>query len=147
MPQLKESIVINSSPQKIHQAIITKNLYEKWAVEFTPGSSFEGSWDVGSKILFTAPNAEGTIDGMISEITENIEAKCIVMRHNGYIMGGKEMLNLPEFPTYEAYFLNKLSENETEFLLVMETTEKYHEDMQNMWRKAMIKLKELVEIL
>jgi hypothetical protein len=147
MPQLKESIIINTSAKHIHRAIVTKELYEKWAAEFTLDSSFDGSWDAGSNILFTAPNDEGTIDGMISEITENIPGKCIIMRHNGYIMGGKEMTNLPEFPSYEAYFFHEIGENQTEFLLIMETAQQYHDDMQIMWKKAMVKLKVVAESL
>ena len=55
MQKLQFKKEINASAQKVYETMLglkNKATYEYWTAAFNPTSSYEGSWDTGSKILF-----------------------------------------------------------------------------------------------
>lgn len=55
MKKLQFKISINAPAARIYDfmpGITRKSTYEKWTSLFNPTSTYEGSWDKGSKILF-----------------------------------------------------------------------------------------------
>ena len=63
--------------------------YKEWTGAFHPGSTYEGSWDKGSKIKFVSED-DGKLSGMFSQIVENIPHEYVSIEHLGEIIDGKE---------------------------------------------------------
>ena len=78
--KLKFDVNINAPIETVYSKMISKDSYSQWTAEFNPTSSFKGSWDKGSKILFVGCDAEGNEEGMVSRIKENIPNKFISIK-------------------------------------------------------------------
>ncbi|MCF4101897.1 SRPBCC domain-containing protein [Gillisia sp. M10.2A] len=65
--------------------------YEQWTSEFNPTSTYEGSWEKGSKIYFVGTDENGKRGGMVSEISENIPFQFVSIRHYGILDGENEI--------------------------------------------------------
>jgi len=61
--------------------ISSKSTYEQWTSLFNPTSTYEGSWDKGSKILFIGVDDKGQKRGMASRIDENIPNRFVSIQH------------------------------------------------------------------
>ena len=48
-----------------------KSTYEQWTALFNPTSTYEGSWEKGSKMLFVGVDEKGEKGGLVSRIVEN----------------------------------------------------------------------------
>jgi len=75
---------INASSQKVYETLLglkDKSSYEYWTAAFNPTSTYEGSWEKGSKIYFVGVDANGKMGGMISEIEKNRPAEFVSIRH------------------------------------------------------------------
>ena len=68
-----------------------KSTYEQWTSAFNPTSTFEGTWEKGSKILFVGVDENGKKGGMISNIEENQPARFVSIRHYGFLDGDTEI--------------------------------------------------------
>jgi hypothetical protein len=143
MPYIDKSIIINTTPDKIYSAIITKSKYEKWACEFMEGSSYIGDWDIDSKIIFTSNSDAGKSFGMLGIISENIPNKFISIKVYGMIENGVEKTDIIDFPSYECYYFFDKNDGTTEFRVIVETSKDYHEDMLTLWDKALLKLQQV----
>jgi hypothetical protein len=80
--------------------ISNKSTYEQWTALFNPTSTYEGSWNKGSKILFVGVDENGEKGGMVSEIADNIPNQFISIRHYGLV---KENLEITEGPDVEKW--------------------------------------------
>jgi len=58
-----------------------KTLHPTFTAAFNPTSSYEGTWQKGSKIYFTGTDENGKRGGMISEIAEYIPNQFVSIRH------------------------------------------------------------------
>ncbi|NJS41846.1 hypothetical protein HC766_06030 [Candidatus Gracilibacteria bacterium] len=130
--------------------MLGEETYLIWAKEFSPNTKswVEGSWEEGSKIKFLAKDKNG-ISGMTSEIAENKQYKFVSIRHLGYVLNGVEDTTSPEItalmPSYENYSFEQLDENTTKLRVYMDSDPKYTEMFQELWPKALTKLKEICE--
>jgi glycogen debranching enzyme len=73
-----------------------KTTYEKWTSVFNPTSTYEGSWDKGSKILFLGVDEQGEKNGMVSRIVENHRNQRVSIQHYGLLKGNEEIIDGPE---------------------------------------------------
>ncbi|HMP29600.1 MAG TPA: VOC family protein, partial [Saprospiraceae bacterium] len=151
MKNLKISININASKQKIWKTIVDPHLYKLWTHVFSSTSYFEGGWNKGDSIRFLAFNKKGNVQGMISEIAESDFPNHISIRHLGYIENGIEDTSsdaiLTWAPAYENYTLVDEGSNLTRFELDTDVDETYYEMMLEKWPKAMQELKIIAESL
>lgn len=88
----KKEIV--GSAQKVYETMLglkDKHSYEFWTKAFNPTSSYEGSWEKGSKIYFIGFDEKGQKKGMVSQIEEHIEAKFVSILHIGFLEGDVEI--------------------------------------------------------
>jgi hypothetical protein len=72
MQKLQFKKDINASTQSVYETMLglkDKATYEYWTATFNPTSTYEGSWDKGSKILFVGVDENGKKGGMVSEVT------------------------------------------------------------------------------
>jgi hypothetical protein len=67
-----------------------KSTYESWTRLFQPTSTYEGAWEKGSKILFTAFE-NGKRHGMVSMVKELIPHAFVEIHHIGLIDGDQEI--------------------------------------------------------
>lgn len=149
MEKLNFSIVINAPKEKVWSTMLNDNTYRKWTEAFGPGSYYKGDWKKGSKILFLAPGENGEM-GMVSRIKENRQYEYISIEHIGLVQDGKEDTSSDAVKAWAGALENytfKEKGGATELLVDMDSNDEYKEMFQDMWPKALQKLKELAEKL
>lgn len=125
-----------------------KSTYEQWTALFNATSTFEGSWDKGSKILFVGVDDKGEKGGMVSKIVENMPNRFVSIQHYGLVKGDKEITEGPEVDKWANGLENYTFEENNGKTLVtvdLDTTEDFVDYMNNAYPKALDKLKELCE--
>lgn len=149
MKKLQFEITIQASRETIWDAIVNDAKYRIWASEFHPGSFFEGGWNEGDTIHFLGPDEEGNVTGMASEIAKSYYPEHISIRHKGIVSNGQEDTTSDEAKNwsdfYENYTLQKVDEQATIFIVDIETSEEWAHMFEEMWPKALQKLKGLCE--
>lgn len=142
--KLHSSIEINAPKEKVWAVMLEDETFRKWTSAFTEGSHYEGSWDEGSKIYFLDPEKKG----MVSVIAENRPHEYISIKHIGLVHKGEEDTNSQEAkkwaPAFENYSFSE-KEGKTIVFVDMDIEEEHKEMFQEMWPKALDKLKELSE--
>lgn len=151
MNKLHFSITINAPKAKVWSTMLDDATYRAWTEAFTTGSHYVGDWSKGSKILFLGPDPNtGKMGGMVSRIAENRLHEYISIEHLGMMQDGKE----DYFTASEAMkgwagahenYTFKEKNGETQVLVDMDITEDVKEAFEEMWPKALLKLKELAE--
>ncbi len=148
MQKLHYSIKIKAPKNKVWEIIIGKTTYPQWTSVFAEGSDVQGDWSQGSKLIFGAPNKEGKMEGMVSEVAENKAPDYLSIRHLGMLKDGVEDTQSPEVkawaPAYENYTL-KEENGETEYLVDLDCEDTWVKYMNDTWPKALEKVKELSE--
>jgi uncharacterized protein YndB with AHSA1/START domain len=153
MEKLHFSIIINAPKEKVWKTMLDKDTYEKWTDVFMPGSHYVGDWSKGSKILFLAPDETGKMSGTVSRIKENQLYEFVSIENIGIVQDGKEDISSKEGKVWagalENYTFKKINGGTTEVLVdlfpVRDIAGNYKEMFQDMWQKALQKLKELAE--
>ncbi len=129
--------------------MIGQDTYREWVSAFNEGGRFEGSWDQGAKILFLGPDpVTGKEGGMVSRIKENRLYEFISIEHLGIVKDGVEDTTSEEArkwsPAYENYtFLEE--GGVTEVSVDIDVVEEYADFFNEVWPKALAKLKEISE--
>ncbi|HRE15046.1 MAG TPA: SRPBCC domain-containing protein [Usitatibacteraceae bacterium] len=128
----------------VYARMIDPAHYRVWTSAFCEGSTFEGSWATGSRILFHA----GTGDGMVSEIAENRPDAFISIRHLGFLQGGVEDTQSDAVRAWagalENYTFTKTPAG-THLLIDLDVTDQFEDDMREAWPKALARLKTICE--
>lgn len=156
MEKLQFKVSINAAVTKIYDfmlGISSKSTYEQWTSLFNPTSTYEGSWDKGSKILFIGVDEKGEKGGMVSRIAENIPNQFVSIQHYGLLKGDKEITEGPEVEKWANGFENyTFKENngpdsyrDTTVTVDLDTSEDFVNYMNQNYPKALSKLKELCE--
>jgi uncharacterized protein YndB with AHSA1/START domain len=145
MKKLNFSITINAPIKKVWETMLGNDTYKLWTDVFGPGSYFVGDWSEGSKMLFLAPDADGTgkLSGMVSRIKENKPYEYISIEYIGEVKDGKE--EVTDWAGALENYTFKQIEGKTELLIDLDINEEFKELFQDMWPKALLKLKELAE--
>lgn len=115
---------------------------------FSPTSTYEGTWNKGSKILFLGTDEKGEKGGMVSELAENIPNQFVSIRHYGLIKAGQEITEGPEVEKWANGFENytfKENNGTTTVTVDLDTTEDFLDYMNETYPKALDKLKEISE--
>jgi uncharacterized protein YndB with AHSA1/START domain len=152
MEKLHFSIVINAPKEKVWKTMLGKDTYGIWTEVFTPGSHYIGDWGKGSKIHFLAPDEQGKMSGTIFQVKENRQYEFVSIENIGMVQDGVEDISSKEATVYAGALENytfKEIDDTTEVLVdlspVMDIPADYKEMYQDMWHKALQKLKELAE--
>lgn len=99
MKKLQFKVNINAPHEKVFDIMLgisNKSTYEQWTVMFNPTSTYEGTWEKGSKMLFIGIDEKGEKGGMVSEVFENLPNRFISVRHYGLIKAEEEIMEGPE---------------------------------------------------
>jgi len=151
MKKLQFQVRINAPSTKVYDVMLgisNKSTYEQWTSLFNPTSTYEGSWNKGSKILFVGVDENGKKGGMVSEIVENTPNRFVSIRHNGILKDDKEITTGPDVEKWAGGFENySFDENDgvTSVSVDLETTEDFIDFMNQTYPKALDKLKEVCE--
>ncbi|WP_373492664.1 SRPBCC domain-containing protein [Aquiflexum sp.] len=151
MEQKQYKIEIKASIEKVFDYMLglsSKKTYEQWTSVFNPASTFEGSWEKGSGILFIGTNENGNREGMISRIIKNIPNQLVSVQHYGILEGEKEILEGTQVDQWaggmENYSFEK-NGNKTIVTVEVDVTGEFSEHFDSTYPKALQKLKEIVE--
>jgi hypothetical protein len=115
---------------------------------FNPTSSYEGSWEKGSKILFIGVDEKGEKGGMVSRIAENKPNQFVSIQHYGLLQADKEITEGPDVEKWANGYENYSFEenNGTTIVTVdLDTTADFVDYMNEKYPQALDKLKELCE--
>ena len=126
----------------------SKSTYEQWTSMFNPTSTYEGSWDKGSKILFVGVDEHGEKGGMVSRIVENIPNRFVSIQHYGLLKADEEITDGPDVEKWANGFENYTFEENNGITTVtvgLDTVEEFVDYMNEHYPKALNKLKELCE--
>lgn len=140
---------INAPREKVWDTMLSDATYRAWTSVFMEGSYYKGSWDEGSKILFLGPSPDGSGEGgMVSRIAKNRLYEFVSIEHEGVVKNGVEDTESDAVKawagSYENYtFTDK--DGGTELAIDMSLPESEKATMEEMWKKALAKLKELAE--
>ncbi len=156
MKKLQYKVSINAPVAKVYDFMLgikSKSTYEQWTSLFNPTSTFEGSWDKGTKILFIGVDENGEKGGMVSRIFENIPNQFVSIQHYGIFKADKEITEGPEVEKWANGFENYSFEESaaadgkptTTVTVDLDTTEDFVDYMNQSYPKALDKLKEICE--
>jgi hypothetical protein len=149
--RLQYQININAPAAKVYRLMLGldhKSTYEQWTAMFNPTSSYEGSWEKGSKILFTGVDEEGEKGGMVAIIISNEPNQFVSIQHIGLLKGDQEITTGEEVEKWANGFENySFEENNgsTKLTVDLDTTEDFIQYMDETYPLALNKLKEMCE--
>lgn len=113
---------------------------------FNPTSTYEGSWNKGSKILFLGVDENGQQGGMVSRIVENIPNQFVSIQHYGLLNAGQEITEGPDVEKWANGLENYTFEENngtTTVIVDLDTAEDFLDYMNQSYPKALDKLKEI----
>ena len=151
MQKLQFKKEINASAQKVYETMLglkSKATYEYWTATFNPNSTYEGSWNKGSKILFVGIDENAKKSGMVSEIVEHKPANFISIRHYGFLEGDTEVTTGEQVEKWAGGHENYSFQEHngiTTVTVEMDTIDEYLDYFNNTYPKALDKLKEISE--
>lgn len=148
MQKLNFSIVINAPIEKVWDTMLEDKTYRQWTDAFSSGSYYAGSWDKGSKILFLGPNEQGVMGGMVSRIKDNRKHEFISIEHLGMVNDGVEDTTSEAVKQWAGSLENYTFKNlngKTELLIEIDINDDFKDMFNDMWPKALQKLKEISE--
>jgi uncharacterized protein YndB with AHSA1/START domain len=142
-------ITINVTREKVWDTMLTDATYREWTKPFHEGSYYVGDWSEGSKILFLGPDEEGGGEGgMVSRIKENRLYEFISIEHLGMVRNGVEDMTSEEVkkwtPAFENYTFTQ-DGGGTKLSIDVDTNQEYKAMFEEIWPKALQRLKELCE--
>jgi hypothetical protein len=144
MDKLHFSVIIDAPKEKVWNTMLNKDTYNQWTYAFAPDSHYEGDWTDGSKILFL----DGKGQGMVSRIKESRPYEFVSIEHLGIVQDGKEDTESDAIKPWAGALENytfRQKDGKTELLVDADTNQEYKEAFQDMWPKALNKLKEISE--
>tara|TARA_R100000935_G_C2833841_1_gene166825 strand:+ start:1415 stop:1873 length:459 start_codon:yes stop_codon:yes gene_type:complete len=151
MKKLKFEKEINASAQKVYETMLglkNKETYEYWTAAFNPTSTYEGSWNEGSKIIFLGVDENGKKGGMVSEIVEHKPANFVSIRHYGFLDGDTEITTGEQVEKWAGGHENysfKENNGVSTVIVTMDSIEEYLDFFNKTYPKALDKLKEISE--
>lgn len=140
---------INAPKEKVWDLMLGETGYREWTAAFCPGSYYRGNWEKGSKILFLGPAFEGHEEGgMVSRIIENRLYQFISIEHQGVVKNGVEDMSSEASQEWSGAHENYTfadKDGGTELTVDCDVSDKEAAAMNEMWIKALARLKEMAE--
>jgi len=146
MEKLTFSIIINAPREKVCNTMLEKDTYQEWTTPFQEGSTYDGSWDEGNEIKFIGPIEKDGVSGMYAVIAANRPYEFVSIKHLGEIKNG-EKNPWPVTEGQEGYenYTFKDADGGTEVLVELTVPAEWKDMFNEMWPRALTKLKEITE--
>jgi len=151
MKRLQFKKEITASAQKVYEAMLglkEKSTYEYWTAAFNPTSTYEGSWEKGSKILFVGTDENGKKGGMVSKIEEHKPAEFVSICHYGFLQGDTEITTGEQVEKWAGGHENYSFDEHrgiTTVTVDIDTVDEYLDYFNETYPNALNKLKEIAE--
>ena len=149
MEKIHSSININADVEKVWHTMLADPTYRQWTTAFSEGSYYEGDWNEGSEIKFLGADKDGNTMGMYSRIKENDKYVFLSIEHLGIVKNGEIDTTSDEVkkwaPSYENYSFSENDDGTTTVAVDMDIDKEYKTMFEDMWPKALSKLKNLCE--
>lgn len=125
-----------------------KSTYEQWTAIFNPTSTYDGSWEKGSKIKFVGVGENGKKSGMVAKIAEHIPNEYVSIEHYGLLEDDVEIIEGPQVESWaggqENYTFETVG-NATKITVAVDVTEDHDTWFDENYPLALEKLKEVIE--
>ena len=151
MKKLQFKVTIKAPVSRIYDLMLgisNKSTYEQWTALFNPTSTYEGSWEKGTKILFIGVDENGEKGGMVSRIVDNIPNRFVSIQHYGLYKADKEITEGPDVEKwangYENYSFEE-NNGSTTLTVDLDVNDDFLDYMNETYPQALDKLKELCE--
>jgi hypothetical protein len=142
MKRLQFSVQVAAPPVVAWETMLGRETYEIWTSAFAEGSTYEGSWGVGDRIRFLAPDGSG----VTSVIAESRPHAFVSIKHLGLVEQGVEDTESDAVkawaPAFENYSFRQLG-HATEIVVDIDVTPDSEAYMVEHWPIALDGLKEL----
>lgn len=151
MKRLQFTTKINAPAAKVYDLMLgisNKQTYEQWTALFNPTSTFEGTWEKGSKMLFLGVDEKGEKGGMVSEINDNVLNQFVSIRHYGLVKANVEITSGPEVEKWANGLENYTFQEEnggTTVTVDLDFADDFVDYMNETYPKALNRLKEICE--
>ncbi len=150
MERLTFTTTINAPKEKVWHVMLDETTYQQWTKQFNEGSRYEGNWETGSEMRFIGVDDSGKESGgMYSKIKETRPYEFVSIEHLGMITETGEVDTTSESvqkwaPAFENYtFID--TEGGMEVFVEIDVADEWKEMFNDMWPKALAKLKEIAE--
>ncbi|PZX56766.1 SRPBCC domain-containing protein [Algoriphagus chordae] len=146
--RLHFEILIKNTPAEVYRIMLEKPTYEEWTDVLSPGSTYIGTWEEGSKVLFVSQGEEGNSNGLVSKVIKNIPNKHVDVEHIGLLKEGVEITEGEEVEMWQgAHEKYSFKEKGADTLLSidLDSTMEFEEYFTESWPKALDKVKEICE--
>lgn len=144
MDKINLNIIIDAPREKVWNVLWKDSTYREWTSAFSEGSHAISDFRKGSKVLFL----DGAGSGMVSRVADVRPPEFMSFEHLGEVKDGEEDTESEKVKTWagskENYTLRDLKDK-TELLIEMDIDEEYKDMFQQLWPKALQKLKEVAE--
>ncbi|MBP9760386.1 MAG: SRPBCC domain-containing protein [Candidatus Pacebacteria bacterium] len=146
MEKITFTTIINAPREKVWNTMLKKDTYQEWTVPFHEGSTYDGNWEEGSEMKFMGPSEDGSVSGMYAVIATNRLHEFISIKHLGEFKND-EKTPWPDVEGQEGYenYTFKDVDGGTEVLVELTVPAEWKSMFEDMWPKALAKLKEIAE--
>lgn len=148
--KLRFTTTINAPVKKVWETMLDEATYSQWTEAFMPGAGghYVGKWEKGAKMLFVAPDKDGKQSGMVSEIAEVQPYEFISIHHVGIMENGVEKIGgemAKKWGDAQENYTFKEENGVTTLQVDMDSDDDFAKIFNDLWPKALAKLKELSE--
>jgi uncharacterized protein YndB with AHSA1/START domain len=144
MTKLTYSTTIQAPKDVVWRTMLEDETYRDWTSAFQEGSYAVTDWKQGSKAHFLAPDGSG----MVSRVAEHRPNEFLSLEHIGIVKEGVEDTQSDEVRKWagarENYTLTE-ERGSVNLRVEMDTTEEHKQFFEDVWPKALAKLKDLSE--
>ncbi len=150
MEKLTFTTIINAPKEKVWHTMLDDATYQQWTKPFNEGSRYEGKWETGSEMRFIGVDETGKKSGgMYSRIKEARPYELVLIEHLGMITATGEIDTTSDevkkwTPAFENYIFSD-KDGGTEVLVEIDISDEWKDMFNDMWPKALTKLKEISE--
>ncbi len=122
--------------------------YEQWTSIFNPTSTYDGSWEKGSKIKFVGVGENGKRSGMVSRIAEHIPNGYVSIEHYGIFEDDVEITEGPQVESWaggQENYTYQTDGDATKITVEVDVTDDHATWFDENYPLALEKLKEVIE--
>jgi uncharacterized protein YndB with AHSA1/START domain len=147
MERVRYEIVIDAPRPHVWHVMLDDEGYRDWTSAFGAGSHYVGRWEEGEKLLFLAPDDEGT-KGMVSRVAALRPNAFVSLEHLGIVANGVEDTTSEAArewaPAREDYTLSD-RDGGTHLLIEMDMAPEHRAMFDELWSRALERLRALAE--
>lgn len=141
MENIHYSINLQAPKARVHQLMLADKTYREWTAAFAEGSSYQGSWDKGAKILF----GDGQGSGMSARIAEHRPAEFVSIEMLAEVRDGVTDVPRQWYDAFENYTFTEANDITTLQVDISGVPAEWAYYLNATWPNALAKLKVICE--